>query len=261
MIRDQVELACQDHCYHGGVSVVIFAPEGERIAKKTYNARLGIQGGISILGTTGIVNPMSEDALIDTIKLELAQKIELSGNNIIVCPGNYGETFIKEKLGLEYEPVLCSNYIGEFLDDCKAHNIRKLLLVGHVGKLVKLAGGIMNTHSKIADGRMEIIAAHAAAEGGEAQLVKAILGSTTTEDAFLHLETVPGLGGRVVQRLIEKILEHIGHRVNHEFEVGVILFNNSQEIVGQSDNAMAMLQWFPQKKNKIFKASAERDGA
>jgi cobalt-precorrin-5B (C1)-methyltransferase len=245
MISEEVQSVCDKHGYTGGLDVSISVPGGEEIAKRTFNPRMGIQGGISILGTTGIVEPMSEAAIKETIRLELIQKINIHGTGVIVCPGNYGEAFINNKLEVEYQPVLCSNYIGEFLDFCVAYRVEKLLLVGHGGKLVKLAAGIMNTHSKIADGRMEILAAYAAFYGGPRSLIAEILEANTIERANEILETVSGLKKQVYEKCVEKIVEHINHRVGQQIEIGVILFDNHQETIAKSKDVDSLLKGFP----------------
>lgn len=245
MIRKELEEVCERHEFQKGLEVTIFAPQGEELAKKTFNGRLGIQGGISILGTTGIVTPMSEDAIKETIRLELRQKVANLGTEVIACPGNYGEAFIRNKLEVVYQPVLCSNYIGEILDYSRSCGVTKFLLVGHGGKLVKLAAGIMNTHSRMADGRMEVLAAHAASLGASQRMVMGILEATTTEIANAILESEAGLKDKVYDRLVVKMVDYMSRRVFQEIEVGVILFNNHQEIMGQSNNAPALLKCFP----------------
>ena len=137
-------------------------------------------GGISILGTTGIVEPMSEDALIKTIQAEIDAIVAGGEENLLLCPGNYGRDLAEEQLGLDFEKgVKCSNYIGETLDYAVYKKVKNILLVGHAGKLSKLAAGIMNTHSKVADCRCEIFAAHAALLGADRELVAAIMEAAT----------------------------------------------------------------------------------
>ena len=141
--------------YSGGFRVLISVPLGEELAKKTFNPRLGILGGISILGTTGIVEPMSEKALVDTIRVELRQK-RLLGSTVLLTPGNYGCDFLKDGLGVDpQKAVQVSNFIGDAIDICKELDFQRAILVGHIGKLVKLAGNMMNTHSKYGDCRAE----------------------------------------------------------------------------------------------------------
>ena len=157
MIRENLEEVCRLADYHGGLSVVISVPDGEQLAKKTFNPRLGIVGGISILGTTGIVEPMSEQALVDTIRVELRQRKANGAEYVLLTPGNYGSFFIQNGLGIDPQTaVLTSNFIGDALDICKELGFRGALLIGHIGKLVKIAGGMLNTHSKYGDCRMRL---------------------------------------------------------------------------------------------------------
>lgn len=163
MIEENVREVCMLVGYDGGIDVTISAPEGEALAKKTFNPRLGIEGGISILGTTGIVEPMSEQALLDTIRVELRQRRENGADYILLAPGNYGADYIRDFIGLDPKTaVLTSNFIGDSLEFCKEFGFHGALLIGHIGKFVKLAGGMWNTHSKFGDCRMEIIASHSA---------------------------------------------------------------------------------------------------
>ena len=185
MIQENVEEVCGLFGYTGGLYVMISAPDGETLAKKTFNPRLGIEGGISILGTTGIVEPMSEQALLDTIHVELRQRRENGADYILLAPGNYGADYIRDFIGLDPKTaVLTSNFIGDSLEFCKEFGFHGALLIGHIGKFVKLAGGMWNTHSKFGDCRMEIIASHSAALGLRAERTEEILHCATCDDAL-----------------------------------------------------------------------------
>ena len=166
MIRENLEEVLSLTDADCGLDVLISVPDGERLAKQTFNPRLGIVGGISVLGTTGIVEPMSEKALVDTIRVELNQRRAGGADYVLLTPGNYGCDFIRAGLNLRPEwAVQTSNFIGQSLDICRELGFRGALLVGHIGKLVKVGGGMMNTHSKYGDCRMEILAAHAGKAG------------------------------------------------------------------------------------------------
>ena len=166
MIRENLEEVIRLTDWTGGLSVIISAPDGERLAKKTFNPRLGIVGGISILGTTGIVEPMSETALVETIRVELRQRRENGADYVLITPGNYGSDFIRGSLELTPgKEVQVSNFIGDGIDLCRELGFKGFVLVGHIGKLVKLAGNMMNTHSKYGDCRMDILAACGGAFG------------------------------------------------------------------------------------------------
>ncbi|MCM1467544.1 MAG: cobalt-precorrin-5B (C(1))-methyltransferase CbiD, partial [Alistipes sp.] len=178
MIERTLLRLCGDLHYDGGLKVVIEVPEGEAAAAKTFNPRLGIEGGISILGTSGIVEPMSKQALIDTIRTEIQMKKAEGKRYLLITPGNYGLDFVRGNTALHAEnAVKCSNYIGETLDMACEAGFEKVLLIGHIGKLVKLGSGIMNTHSRCGDGRMETLAACGIEAGVERDILLSVLES------------------------------------------------------------------------------------
>ena len=248
MIRENVGEVCRALDYRGGLSVVISAPEGEALAKKTFNPRLGIAGGISILGTTGIVEPMSEQALVDTIRLELSQRRAGGAEYVLLTPGNYGAEFIRTSLGLDPErAVQTSNFIGESLDLCRELGFRGALLVGHIGKLVKLAGGIMNTHSRMADCRTELFCAHAALCGASQATCRALMDAATT-DACLDILDAENLREPVLESLLQAIQLHLDRRVAGAFRVGAVLFSNQAGPLGQTETAAQLLQSWQKKE-------------
>lgn len=241
MIRENVEEIMSLTDYHGGLSVMISAPEGEELAKKTFNPRLGIVGGISILGTTGIVEPMSEKALVDTIRVELNQRRESGAEYVLLTPGNYGSDFIHNQLGLDLKlAVQVSNFIGEALDICKELGFKGALLIGHIGKLVKIAGGMMNTHSKYGDCRMEILAAHAGAAGVPAETVNRILDCVACDDVLRILKETD-LYEATLSRVTNRVAFHLSHR-GQELETGAILFSKEYGILGKTENADTLLK-------------------
>ena len=241
MIQENVEEVMGLTDYSGGLSVVIYAPEGETLAKKTFNPRLGIVGGISILGTTGIVEPMSEKALVDTIRVELKQRKANGAEYVLLTPGNYGSDFIHKELGLDMKlAVQVSNFIGDALDICKELNFKGVLLIGHVGKLVKIAGGMMNTHSKYGDCRMEILAAHAGAAGVPAETVAEILDCIACDDVLRILKE-SSYYEKTLSRVTDRVTFHLQHRAEH-MEVGTLLFSKEYGILGKSDNTHILLK-------------------
>lgn len=152
MITQEVGKAMEAAGYNGGMKLTISIPAGVEIAKKTFNPRLGIIGGLSVLGTSGIVEPMSEKALIETMYVEIRAQKARGNKNLLVFFGNYGEDFTRDEMKLDLEGhVTCSNFVGELLDYAVYCGFETLLLIGHSGKLVKVAQGVMNTHSKYAD--------------------------------------------------------------------------------------------------------------
>ena len=242
MIREAVREICDKYGYSGGVHVTLTIPGGERVAEKTFNPRLGILGGLSILGTTGIVEPMSEKALTDTICLEMRVLKENGHDCCIVTPGNYGSDFLKEKMGMDLSlAVKCSNYIGEAIDDAAMLDMKGILLVGHVGKLVKLAAGVMNTHSRQADCRMEVLAAHAAMAGADRDTVTQIMGCINTTEAIRILKErellVPVMG-----TVTERIREALRRRAGENLSVGAVMFSTEDGILGKTEEADVLLE-------------------
>ena len=242
MIREVVREICEKYGYSGGVHVTLTIPGGERVAEKTFNPRLGILGGLSILGTTGIVEPMSEKALTDTICLEMRVLKENGHDCCIVTPGNYGSDFLKEKMGMDLSlAVKCSNYIGEAIDDAAMLDMKGILLVGHVGKLVKLAAGVMNTHSRQADCRMEVLASHAAMAGADRDTVTRIMGCINTTEAIRILKErellVPVMG-----TVTERIREALRRRAGENLSVGAVMFSTEDGILGKTEEADVLLE-------------------
>ena len=241
MIEENVREVCALCGYDGGISVVISVPEGEALAKKTFNPRLGIVGGISILGTTGIVEPMSEQALVDTIRVELRQRRELGAEYVLLTPGNYGADFIRDSIGIDPRTaVLTSNFIGDALELSHELGFHGALLIGHIGKLVKLAGGMWNTHSKFGDCRMELLAAHAASLGLRPEKVSELLQCVMCDDA-LRILLEEQLYDAVLARLAGRIEFHLQHKCG-EMEVGAMVFSKEYGRLCQTGCAQALLQ-------------------
>lgn len=231
MIIANVRKVCAEYGYFGGVNIVISVPEGEEVAKKTFNPQLGIVGGISILGTTGIVEPMSEKALIDSLKVEMQVIKEKGYNTLLAFPGNYAENFIAKTFGISGENSLkFSNYLGEVLDFALELDYREVLVVGHIGKMVKVAGGMMNTHSHTGDFRMEMFACYAGLYGAGSHIIAEILSCVTTEQVLDILKR-EGLLQRVIQKIHERALYYINKRVDKRILTKLIIYSNNHGIL------------------------------
>ena len=240
MIREALEDVAQSHSYGGGFSAVISVPEGEEIAGKTFNPRLGIVGGISILGTSGLVEPMSETALIDTIRAEMNVRAAEGRKVLLVVPGNYGKDFSQNIPGIDADTaVKCSNFVGEMLDHACELGV-DVVLVSNMGKMVKLAGGIMNTHSRNADARMEILAANAAVAGASMSTVVDIMGCVSTDDALEAIDS-EGLVPAVSGLLMEKIEYHMNHRTGGRIRTAAVMFSSVYGLLGKTSLADGML--------------------
>ncbi|MCL1879353.1 MAG: cobalt-precorrin-5B (C(1))-methyltransferase CbiD [Actinomycetia bacterium] len=224
MITMAIKEICGLMSYQNGIKAVIFIPGGEQVAKRTMNGRLGIVGGLSILGTTGIVEPMSKQAIVDTIKAEIDVHLAGGKTNLLIAPGNYGKQYAQEQLGLDIkEAIKCSNFIGETLDYLCQNEVQGIMLIGHAGKLVKLAGGIMNTHSSMADCRMEIIVAHAALAGADRQLIAALMECVST-NAAIELLNQAGIGSAVWGSIGQKISFYLRQRTRGSMAVEYVVF-------------------------------------
>ena len=242
MIEEQLKTAASDYSYDGGLKAVISVPMGIQIAKKTFNPRLGIEGGISILGTTGIVEPMSEQALIDTISVELDVRKAQNEEFIIVTPGNYGQDFLRDNLGIAVDKcVKCSNFIGDTIDMCIEKGFKSMLLVGHIGKLSKLGCTIYNTHSRYADGRMEAFALCAALCGAEREVLENILGCITTY-AALEILKKEGIFDETIKMLEKRIDRSLKLRAKGSIEIGMITFSEEYGILCKTEKADNMLE-------------------
>nr|WP_308505189.1 cobalt-precorrin-5B (C(1))-methyltransferase CbiD [uncultured Agathobaculum sp.] len=241
-ITAALERAARECGYTGGFSVIISAENGEELAKQTYNGHLGVIGGLSILGTSGVVEPMSEKALVDTILLELDSLYAGGQRTAFLCPGNYGADFARDTLGLDLEKaVKCSNFIGEALDHAVFRGFDDILLVGHAGKLVKLAAGVMNTHSSVADGRQEIFTAHAALCGAGRETLEGLMQSISV-DACIELLDREHLREPVLARIESEIEKRLALRLRGRGHVEFILFTAKYGILAQSPGAMALCE-------------------
>lgn len=249
MIMQAVEEAMECFGYTGGLRVTVSAPEGEALAKKTFNPRLGIEGGISILGTSGIVEPMSEAALLETVYLELRQRKEEGVRCLLLTPGNYGKDFIAGSgLPNPESCVKCSNYIGRTLDKACELGFREILLIGHIGKLVKLGAGVMNTHSRVADARMETLASCVLLAGGGAELAGEMLSCVATDEALDRLKRADMLA-RTMEQLIRRIEFHVSHRLTEGVKAGILVFSNQHGLLCRTAEAEELLKSITERGN------------
>lgn len=223
-----------------GVKITIFAPEGETIAKKTFNPRLGIVGGISIIGTTGIVEPMSDEGWKKSLSIELEMKKAQGMDKVILVPGNHGEMFIKESLGIDSKYIVrTSNFIGYMLKEAQRIGFKKILMAGHLGKYVKIAGGIFNTHSKVADARNEILIANLALMNAPFELINKVNECLTTEEFIEILEDDKYKKYKEIYNILsEKCKKRIDIYMNNdEIDIEVMIFSMEKKLLGKSKKA------------------------
>ena len=183
--RRMIELAVREVIPSQSIRVIISIPNGEELAKKTFNPRLGIIGGLSILGTTGIVKPMNESALLESLSLELNMIRSLDFTKIYITFAGTGEKFLRQRLGISSRNVIQSgNYIGHVLDEALRLEFNHAVIFGHPGKLLKVAAGNFNTHNRISDGRLESLCTQLAILGASRRIIESVYHSNTTNEAM-----------------------------------------------------------------------------
>ena len=240
MIAQNVQAVLPPGC---GAEVIISAPGGEELARRTFNPRLGIEGGLSILGSTGIVNPMSEEALKESLRLELRVLAAKGYQSALFAFGNYGLQFLRDKQINEAQVIKISNYLGFMLDEARQLGIKRLIIIGHIGKLVKVSAGIFNTHSRNADARMEIITAYAALAGAEPSLLAQLYQCKTTSAAVDLLDMAGGdLAAAVYRRIAENTASRAAAYTYDEITVGALLFGDANRLLHMEPQAAELLK-------------------
>ena len=243
MISESVREVCEKYGYKGGIKITISVPEGEKTAEKTFNPNIGITGGISIIGTTGIVEPRSLKAIFDTVKLEL-NVLKTAGNeSVVITPGNYGESFLNN-MNFSVPFVKCSNFIGDTLDEAVKLGFKNILLCGHFGKFVKLAGGMFNTHSFYGDCRMEILCAHGALCGVPNDFLKNIMDCATVDAALDILKYNNSVFSNVIKSITNKIQANIDKKIPENVKAGVLIYTNKYGIIGTSEKGRELIKSF-----------------
>ena len=241
ILRAAIEIA-EKYDYEGGLKIIISVPEGVEIGKKTFNPRLGIIGGISILGTSGIVEPMSEAALVQSIRVEMKQHFSQGEEYLLVTPGNYGADYLREHMDLPYEKnIKCSNYVGETIDMAIDMGVKGILFIAHIGKFVKVAAGIMNTHSHSADARMEVLASNAIRAGAPLECAKEILNASTTDEALDILNRYQMTQG-TMKEVLDRIQFYLNHRSYEQILLGAVVFSNTCGYLGQTADAAKLIE-------------------
>jgi cobalt-precorrin-5B (C1)-methyltransferase len=244
MIAAAVAEAAVTAGYDGGWEVVIAIPGGEALAARTFNPRLGVVGGLSVLGTTGIVEPMSHAALTETVRREIAVLAAEGRRALLLTLGNFALAFAVDELGLNPEgSVKCSNAVGDALTAAVEYGFDQILVIGHLGKLVKLGLGVLNTHSNQGDGRLETLVTCALAAGGKLPLLRRIAAAATT-DAALAALTEAGLAEATLSVLGARIEDTLIRHVPPEVTVGYVCFTRAEPggVLAQSANARTLME-------------------
>ena len=261
MIEEAVKKELNGTC---GAKVTIFIPEGVELAKKTFNSRLGIVGGLSILGTTGIVKPMSDSAMLGTMQAEINIRKALKISVLLMTPGNYGKEFIKKKYNIaSEEAVLCSNYVADCIKIAVKTGFTKILFIGHIGKLIKASGGMENTHSKYGDNRIKtlynIAIKYCPIEKKE-YLKKELFLCVSCDEAIKVLDTL-GIKERVLKKSVEILRYNMILWASKNIQCEVIMFSNAYGILAESDGASELLKEYREPRKtpfqKVFRGSSE----
>ncbi len=240
--RAMIERAVRDAAGVRGARVTVSVPGGEAVAKRTFNPRLGVEGGISILGTSGVVRPMDESAILESLTLELNILRSLGCEDLVLTFGTTGEAALRRAWGIEGRCVIqTGNYPGHVLDEAARLGFRRGLFCGHPGKLLKVAAGSFNTHNRVADGRLEALCTHAALAGADRDTVRRLYESRTTENALelLREERLDALWS-LWDRLAEVVARRCTDRSFGELPVAAAFIDNSGTILGRSRDAGAV---------------------
>ena len=225
MIQEAVESVCRQYHYTEGLMVTISIPKGRETAEKTLNPMLGIVGGLSVLGTTGIVEPMSEKALIDTIAVDIRRHRAQGEDILVMAPGNYGLDYLKAACDIHSEQVIkISNFVGDSIDLAVCEGASGIVLAGHIGKLIKVAG----------------LTAYAAVAGADGETLRLVMKAVTT-DAGMEILQRCGLLSETMQLILGKIQAHVQKRAGSRVETGIIIFSNVYGLLGQTENVPTML--------------------
>lgn len=238
--RQMVTKALRKIIGNRGAVVTVSIPGGAELAKKTFNPRLGIFGGLSVLGTTGIVRPMSEEAMKDSLLAELDMYKNQGHKAILFVLGTTGENALKDFYGDFHCVLQVSNYIGFMIEEAVERGFTHILLGGFVGKLVKVASGTMNTHSHVADGRIETICTHAALHGAPRETIQKIYDCLTTKSAMAVVEE-EGLMD-IWKGMAEKASFYCKKTAHEMAEVGVIFLDGKNQVLAESSNVAEVLE-------------------
>jgi cobalt-precorrin-5B (C1)-methyltransferase len=242
MIKNEVLDILKNFPNVKGLNVEISIPQGEEIAKRTFNPKLGIVGGISVIGTSGIVEPMSEESFKKSLSLELNVLAKKGYTSVIFVPGNYGKDFC-EKLELDIDKLVkISNFIGYMFEQAVSLGFKKILLVGHIGKLIKVAGGIFHTHSRVADGRMDILVSHLLRTEANISQLRIVLDSNTTEEAVKYIKD-ENLED-VFPLIVKSIKDRLECYVYDQLSIEVILFSSKEGLLGMTEGATKLMKEF-----------------
>jgi cobalt-precorrin-5B (C1)-methyltransferase len=240
MITDAVKEALPEG---KGAKVTISIPDGEKIAEKTLNAKLGIVGGLSIIGSTGVVKPLSLEACRRSLVPQIDVAIARGYERVFFVPGNIGERIAKQLFRVSDDQIVqTGDFVGYMLEKAAEKGVKEIVFLGHSGKMVKLAAGIFNTHYKMGDARNEVIAAYAASAGADAETINAVLKSNTTDEATQLLSKI-NLVRATYDRIAQKIHARVTDRTKSKMKFSIIIVSIDGKILGVDENARGLEPW------------------
>ncbi|MCL2643100.1 MAG: cobalt-precorrin-5B (C(1))-methyltransferase CbiD [Candidatus Bathyarchaeota archaeon] len=226
-----------------GVEVVISAPEGANIAKKTTNAKLGVKGGVSILGTTGVVKPLSLEACRRSLVPQIDVALARGYKRIVFVPGNIGERIAKEAFQVPEDAIVqTGDFVGYMLDKAVEKDVREIIFIGHSGKIVKLAANIFNTHHKMGDARNEVIASYAGAVGASMQIINQLLVANTSDEASEILRQA-NLLENTYNRIAARVNQRISDRVENKIKISIVIVAMDGKVLGMDKTAKEDTPW------------------
>lgn len=249
MISGAVAEIAEKYGYSGGFEVTVSIPQGVELAKKTFNPRMGIEGGISVIGTSGIVEPMSNTAVIETIRAEANIRRAAGQRNMLLTIGNYSEDFVQRELPFSLErSVTCSNFIGDAIDIGMELGFESILIVGHIGKLVKLGAGIMNTHSSWADGRMDVLVTCGVLAGADTDTLKR-LPDCVTADAAMDILEEGGYLEKTAEILSQRMDSYLRARVKDSIPIAALAFSYKRQLQVRTALAEELIKAITEEEN------------
>lgn len=249
MISGAVAEIAEKYGYSGGFEVTVSIPQGVELAKKTFNPRMGIEGGISVIGTSGIVEPMSNTAVIETIRAEANIRRAAGQRNMLLTIGNYSEDFVQRELPFSLErSVTCSNFIGDAIDIGMELGFESILIVGHIGKLVKLGAGIMNTHSSWADGRMDVLVTCGVLAGADTDTLKR-LPDCVTADAAMDILEEGGYLEKTADILSRRMDSYLRARVKDSIPIAALAFSYKRQLQVRTALAEELIKAITEEEN------------
>jgi cobalt-precorrin-5B (C1)-methyltransferase len=234
------------------ITVTIILPEGRSLAKRTSNAAFGVVEGLSLLGTSGISQPLSTPEQLNTFRTELQQKAS-QFTSLVFCIGENGLD-LAPKIGINPEKLVkTANWLGPMLVEAELLGVKEILLFGYHGKLMKLAGGIFHTHHHLADGRREVLTTHCALAGLDKQDMEIVFHSPTAEAALKHLRALDSATGSdwvnqvysaIAETIDSRCQEYLHSHSNRETLTtvcGSILFDRDRKIIVKSKTACNLI--------------------